>query len=88
MAKLPRVRESHVRAALRELNSLRGLTYPQIGYLFFGDVKGDGAYKPTIWRICNEHGGVSYAPLGSKSLRNTLANIRLVIETEKKQREN
>ena len=46
---------------LERLNALRGVKYPDMGYCFFADIKGDGLGNKAIWQIINENGGVCYA---------------------------
>lgn len=43
------------------LNEKNGKVYPQIGYVYFADIKGDGRNIKSVYRIINEGGGVQYA---------------------------
>lgn len=38
---------------LRELNAKRGFNYPDVGYSYFADVKGNGIHNPQIYTIIN-----------------------------------
>lgn len=64
---------------LKELNALRGRKYPEIGYSFYADVRGDGSNRKSVYTIVNENGGVTYSPLNGKTSRETCANIRRAI---------
>ena len=55
---------------LQELNEKRGLSYPQVGYSYFADVKGNGSSSKAVYTIVNENGGVSRSHLnGSPRVR-------------------
>lgn len=41
---------------LRELNAKRGFNYPDVGYSYFADVKGNGIHNPQIYTIINPKG--------------------------------
>ena len=69
---------------LNELNELRGLKYPQIGYAYFADIKGDGRNIKSVYTITNEAGGVQYSSLNGKSPRKRCENIRQAIADEKR----
>jgi hypothetical protein len=54
---------------LKELNAARRLAYPDIGYLCYANIRGDGSrpgYK-SIYRIVNAGGGVSLSTLNKRS---------------------
>jgi len=81
-----RIRESHAKAAVKALNDARGLSYPDIGYTYWADIKGDGRYRPSLWLIINENGGVTYSVLNQRTLRDTveaLEDARATIENGK-----
>jgi len=65
---------------LSELNDIRGLTYPMVGYTLYRDVIGDGVYKPRIYTIVNEGGGVAYSGLNKGTARKRCDAIRLAID--------
>ena len=64
---------------LAELNAARGLKYPDQGYSYFADVKGDGTYSPRIWTICNPQGGVTFSDLNAATPRARCEKIRAAI---------
>ena len=64
---------------LADLNAARGLKYPDIGYSYFADVKGDGTYNPRIWTICNQQGGVTFSDLNAATPRERCSRIRAAI---------
>lgn len=67
--------------ALAGLNAARGLAYPERGYSYFADVKGDGASRPSVWVIIGDAGGVTWSPLNDLSRAETLANIAAATQT-------
>ena len=64
---------------LEELNAAKGLSYPQVGYSYFADVKGDGRNIRSVYTIVNAQGGVSYSPYNAATPRQRCANIRAAI---------
>lgn len=66
---------------LRELNAKRGLKYPDIGYVFFADVGGDGRYCPRVYKIINADGGVTLSDLNGATARKRCDNIRAALES-------
>ncbi|UUV43072.1 hypothetical protein RCDORA_99 [Rhodobacter phage RcDora] len=64
---------------LAELNAARGLKYPDIGYCYFADVKGDGTYNPRVYTIVNPQGGVTLSYLNAPSPRERCQKIRAAI---------
>lgn len=67
---------------LRELNAKRGFNYPDVGYSYFADVKGNGIHNPQIYTIINPKGGVTYSGLNGKTARERCQNIRAAIAKE------
>lgn len=63
---------------LAELNAARGLVYPDIGYSYFGDVKGDGVFRPRVYTIV-QGGGVTLSDLNAPSARQRCNKIRAAI---------
>ena len=43
---------------LDQLNKVRGLTYPSIGYVYYADIKGDGQNHYAVWEVATKGGGV------------------------------
>lgn len=52
---------------LTELNEKRGLKYPDVGFLYYADIKGDGQSPKSVWRIMNDQGGVCYSELNART---------------------
>lgn len=75
----PRIRDSHIRAALAKLNAAKGLEYPARGYSMFQDIRGDGRPHVRVYTVTNAAGGVTYAgELNGRTKRETLAKIQAV----------
>ena len=64
------------------INTARGLEYPAVGYLYFGDVKGDGRNSRRVWAVTNTNGAVTAVHNG-KTYRETAANLRQILNTTK-----
>lgn len=61
---------------LAEINLLRGrLKYPQIGYLYYANIAGDGRNYRTVYAITGNGGGVSAVHNGHTP-KATLENLR------------
>ncbi len=70
-------RKTKTDLALAALNEARGLKYPDIGYLCYTNVTGDGrspAYR-SIWHIINAGGGIARSHLNCASDKAALALI-------------
>lgn len=66
---------------LKELNSKNNKSYPEIGYFYFADIKGDGRNIKSVYQVINENGGVSYAhELNSSNSRTRCKKIRQAIK--------
>lgn len=65
---------------LDRLNELRGLSYPQIGYLYFADIKGDGRNIKKVYVITNEGGGVRLSSLNGRTDRDRCNRLRVEID--------
>jgi len=62
---------------LNDLNHTKGLKYPDIGYSYYADIKGDGQNNRKVYTIINENGGVTRScTLNAKSARKRCDNIR------------
>lgn len=82
-AKKP-VRASHINAALKTLNEKRGFAYPEVGYCYYADIKGDGRNMKSVYSIINASGGVTRSHLNGYTMRETLGNIERAIDTARK----
>lgn len=73
----PRVRHTDVEKALARLNAARGFKYPDVGYTYYADIKGDGGPpQRRCWTIINDKGGVRQAyDLQAGTMRKIIANI-------------
>lgn len=72
---------------LAELNGLKGLKYPQAGFMFWGDVSGWGIPRgERVW-YCLSNGGVTLSSFNDKSARNRCNKIRDAIEYIKTHKE-
>jgi len=70
---------SVIDSLLKDYNELRGKKYPDVGYAYFADVRGDGSRIRSVYTIINTGGGVTYSELNGKSYNQTAANIRAAI---------
>lgn len=61
--------------ACKALNTARGVVYPQKGYTYFADIRGDGASRPSLWVIVNEQGGIASSTLNRSTRKETLAVV-------------
>ena len=64
---------------LEELNAAKGLSYPQVGYSYFADVKGDGRNIRSVYTIVNAQGGVTYSNFNAATPRQRCNKIRAAI---------
>ena len=70
-----RIRHRHVSDACARYNDRLKLNYPAKGYLQWADIKGDGIYRPRLYVVINETGGVTRSHLQGRTMRETIANI-------------
>jgi len=70
---------------LHELNTIKGLSYPDVGYSYFANIKGDGSrpFRRSVYTIISAGGGVTYSPLNATSARKRCENIRAAIRDAK-----
>lgn len=71
---------------LADLNRIRGKSYPDIGYSYFADVKGDGTHNPRVYSIVNADGGVTFSDLNAATARQRCDKIRAAIEAANRER--
>lgn len=71
--------KASTKSLLAELNTIRGLRYPDVGYCYFADLKGDGTYSPRVYTIVNPQGGVTLSSLNAPTARARCENIRSAI---------
>jgi hypothetical protein len=62
------------------INTARELEYPAVGYLYFGDVKGDGRNIRRVWVVTSTSGSVTAVHNG-KTYRETAANLRQILDS-------
>jgi hypothetical protein len=67
---------------LNQLNELRGKAYPDKGYMFWGDVRGDGSGRKGCYTIINGDGGIIANALSGISARKRCESIRTCIRME------
>jgi hypothetical protein len=68
---------------LGELNTLRGLEYPDQGFSYFANAAGDGRTYRSVYTIVNKGGGVTYSSLNAATDRQRCDKIRAAIEDAK-----
>ena len=71
--------KASTKSLLAELNAIRGLRYPEVGYCYFADLKGDGTHSPRVYTIVNPHGGVTLSHLNAPTARERCEKIRAAI---------
>ncbi len=78
------VTDRHINEALNRLNGQRGKAYPDKGYVYYADIKGDGSNRKGFWQIIDANGAVSNAgyEFRGKTKRATVARIVAVIWKE------
>ena len=76
------MRLSMTNKLLANLNTCRGLAYPDVGYSYFANIAGDGRVHRSIYTIINAQGGVAYSALNARSARQCHENIRAAIYAE------
>ena len=59
-----------------QINSIRGLSYPNKGYMFYADVTGDGSNRKGCYTISNDDGGVTPNKYSGVSSRVRCARLR------------
>jgi hypothetical protein len=71
-----KMRKCKIDRALDELNAARGKKYPDIGYVYYADIKGNGGVsRRSIWHVIYQNGGVTRSELNKAYSRATLAAI-------------
>lgn len=73
------VRDHHIDAALCTLNAKHGKSYPDIGYSYYADIKGDGRNMRQVYTIISEGGGVTRSHMNGATMRKTLTLIEAEI---------
>ena len=71
---------------LKELMNAKRLEYPNIGYIYYADVKGDSAkYKPQFYAVINGNGGVSGVNhiYKKETMRKTLEHLQTLTKEVK-----
>ena len=81
-----RITHKQVQAACNAYNKALKLTKRNsIGRLQWSDIKGDGRYRPRLYAVCNENGGVTNAGQQRKTMRETIRAIDLARVADKSQ---
>ena len=70
------------------LNNERGLSYPDVGYLMYQDVRGDGRNIRSLYSIINADGGVVYSQHNASTARKRCKNLREAIHANGLQLDN
>jgi hypothetical protein len=65
-----------------QINNARGVVYPQVGYLMYANIAGDGRRHRTVYAVINPDGGLC-AVHNSYSTRVTVSNLRRVLADTK-----
>lgn len=64
-----------------QINTVRRVSYPNKGYLYFADIRGDGPRKRRVYCIANDSGGVTAVHNGITH-RQTAKNLREVLAVQ------
>lgn len=78
------MRKTTIDRLLSELNAVRGLSYPAVGYSYYANVAGDGRKRRSIYTIVNAGGGVAYSGLNAHTPRATCQLVRAQLRFEHK----
>jgi hypothetical protein len=83
--KLPLIGETMKKTTIdklcEELNKARRVQYPQRGYTYFADIKGDGRNIRRVYVITGDAGGVTTCHNGA-TYRQTAKNLREVLAVQ------
>lgn len=72
------MRKCKIDILLDEINKLNGnAKYPQIGYLYYADIRGDGLNICKVYAIMNAGGGVRSAHNGATA-KQTIKNLESI----------
>jgi len=79
-----RVTHKQVQAACERYNKAFGFTeWNDLGRLQWADIRGDGVYRPRLYAVCNENGGVCNSDKQRGTMRKTIAAIDAAIKAHK-----
>lgn len=70
---LKRVTHRDVEKACERLNKARRLKYPERGYIYWADIRGDGSNRRGLYVVINDNGGVTSSGLRGRTMRETVA---------------
>ena len=73
------MKKSTIDKLCEAINKARNVAYPEIGYLYFADVWGDGRNVRRVYSVCNNLGGVTRCH-NAASYKQTAQNLRQVLE--------
>lgn len=72
------MRKSKIDNLCDEINRLNGnATYPQMGYLYYADIRGDGHNIKKVYAIVNAGGGVTAVHNGATA-QQTVKNLESI----------
>lgn len=90
---MQRITHKDVQRACERYNKARKLKYwrtyrgkrlsPDIGYLMWQDVRGDGSNRRGLYAVCNANGGVCTSNLRRRTMRETIGAIDLAAKFAK-----
>ncbi len=75
------MRKSTIDKLCEAINNARRVSYPDIGCLYFADIKGDGQNRRKVYIITNKNGGVT-AVHNASTYRQTAQNLRVVLAVQ------
>jgi len=75
------MKKSTIDKLCEAINKARNVAYPEIGYLYFADVWGDGRNVRKVYRVCNNLGAVERCHNAS-SYKQTAQNLREVLAVQ------
>ena len=64
-----------------QINTVRRVSYPAKGYLYFADIRGDGQNHKRVYCITSASGGVTAVHNGA-TYRQTAKNLREVLAAQ------
>lgn len=72
------MRKCKIDRLLDEINKLNGnAVYPQMGYLYYADIRGDGQNRRRVYAITNVSGGVTAVHNGATAEK-TIKNLESI----------
>lgn len=76
------MRKTIIDTLCQAINKTNRVIYPNVGYLMFANIRGDGRNKRSVYCVSNKQGGVTSVHNG-KTYRQTANNLRVKLSESK-----